>query len=144
MLLGSMYAGMAFCNAPVGAIHALAYPLACHHGMSHGESNSMIMARVMEFNAPVATKEYAEIAPYMFEDLKEESCNNEEMTNKLISKVKQLVPDLGIKTRLSQVGIKLNDIDFLAGEGIKQQRLLPNNIRHVTLEDTKEIYRSIL
>jgi alcohol dehydrogenase len=83
-----MYAGMAFCNAPVGAIHALAYPLGCHHGISHGVSNSLIMARVMEFNAPEATKEYAEIAPCMFEELKEGSCSNEEMTGKLIDKVK--------------------------------------------------------
>lgn len=88
MLLGSMYAGMSFCNAPVGAIHALAYPLGCHYGMSHGESNSMIMSRVMEFNAPVATKLYAELAPCIFEDLKEGSCSDEEMTDQLIQKVK--------------------------------------------------------
>ena len=69
MLLGSMYAGMAFCNAPTGAIHALAYPIGCHHGVSHGVSNSLIMPRVMEFNAPCAIKEYSELAPCMFESL---------------------------------------------------------------------------
>jgi len=144
MLLGSMYAGMAFCNAPVGAIHGLAYPLSCHHGMSHGESNSVTMPAVMEFNAPVATKMYAEIAPYMFADLKEGSGTDDEITAKLVDRCKNLVPDLGIKPKLSQWGIKESDLDFLADEGLKQQRLLPNNPRHVTKEDAVDIYKNLL
>ena len=43
------------------------------------------MPRIMEFNAPCAIKEYAEIAPCMFEEL-EENCSNEEMTGKYIEK----------------------------------------------------------
>jgi len=77
MLLGALYAGMSFCNSPTGAIHGLAYPLSCHYGMTHGESNSVAMPAVMEFNAPVATTQYAEIAPCMFQDLKVGSCTDE-------------------------------------------------------------------
>jgi alcohol dehydrogenase class IV len=43
MLLGSMYAGMAFANAPVGAVHALAYPIGSHFHVPHGLSNSLVL-----------------------------------------------------------------------------------------------------
>lgn len=43
MLLGSMYAGMAFANAPVGAVHALAYPIGTHFHVPHGLSNSLML-----------------------------------------------------------------------------------------------------
>ena len=52
MLLGSMYAGMSFANAPVAAVHALAYPIGSHFKVPHGFSNSLVLPRVMEFNAP--------------------------------------------------------------------------------------------
>jgi alcohol dehydrogenase len=43
MLLGSMYAGMAFANSPVGAVHVLAYPIGSHFHVSHGLSNSLML-----------------------------------------------------------------------------------------------------
>jgi alcohol dehydrogenase class IV len=43
MLLGSMYAGMAFANSPVGAVHALAYPIGSHFKVPHGLSNSLML-----------------------------------------------------------------------------------------------------
>ena len=65
MLLGSLYAGMSFANSPVGAVHALAYPVGCW-GVPHGLCNSLLLPRVLEFNAPAASKLYAEIAPICF------------------------------------------------------------------------------
>jgi alcohol dehydrogenase class IV len=47
MLLGSMYAGMAFANAPVGAVHALAYPIGTHFHVPHGLSNSLMLPYVV-------------------------------------------------------------------------------------------------
>lgn len=55
MLLGSMYAGMSFANAPVAAVHALAYPIGSHFKVPHGFSNSLVLPQVMEFNAPAAS-----------------------------------------------------------------------------------------
>jgi len=59
MLLGSCYAGMAFTNAPVAAVHALAYPLGTHFHLSHGHSNSLVLPPVLEFNLLKAQEEYA-------------------------------------------------------------------------------------
>ena len=54
MLLGSMLAGMAFANAPVAAVHALAYPLGGHFHVPHGLSNALVLPYVLEFNMPEA------------------------------------------------------------------------------------------
>ena len=54
MLLGSMLAGMAFANAPVAAVHALAYPLGGHFHVPHGLSNALVLPHVLAFNMPEA------------------------------------------------------------------------------------------
>ncbi|GMI38664.1 hypothetical protein TeGR_g5776 [Tetraparma gracilis] len=88
MLYGSMLAGMAFGNAPVGAVHALAYPLG--------------------------------------------------------SIFKGLVDDLGIPRSLGSLGVKEKDLGALCDEGMKQTRLLPNNVRELGREEAAKIYQSIM
>ena len=61
MLLGSMLAGQAFANAPVGAVHALAYPLGGHFHLSHGHTNALVLVEVLKFNAPECKQLYAEL-----------------------------------------------------------------------------------
>jgi alcohol dehydrogenase len=61
MLLGACLAGQAFANAPVAAVHALAYPLGGHYHIPHGLSNSLVLPSVLEFNAPEASELYAEL-----------------------------------------------------------------------------------
>jgi alcohol dehydrogenase class IV len=51
MLLGSMFAGLAFANSPVGAVHALAYPIGSHFHIPHGLSNSLMLPHVIRFNS---------------------------------------------------------------------------------------------
>ena len=62
MLLGAMMAGKAFANAPVGAVHALAYPLGGHFHLPHGLCNSLVLGSTLRFNLPAATDAYAELA----------------------------------------------------------------------------------
>jgi len=113
-----MYAGMAFANSPVGAVHALAYPIGSHFKVSHGLSNSLVLSRILEFNAPVAAKEYAEIAPCMFPEI--ERGTDAEVCDRWIEKVRQMGIELEIPQRLSDVGIKESDLDFIAAEAMKQ------------------------
>ena len=62
MLYGAMLAGQAFANAPVAAVHALAYPLGGHYHIAHGLSNSLVLPHVLRFNLSEATQAYAELA----------------------------------------------------------------------------------
>jgi alcohol dehydrogenase len=54
MLLGACLAGQAFSNAPVAAVHALAYPIGGIFHVPHGLSNSLVLPHVMRFNMPAA------------------------------------------------------------------------------------------
>lgn len=62
MLLGACMAGQAFSNAPVAAVHALAYPIGGIFHVPHGPSNPLVLPHVLRFNLPQADKLYAELA----------------------------------------------------------------------------------
>src|SRR6202007_914749 len=62
MLLGAMFAGQAFANSPVAAVHALAYPIGGIYHVPHGLSNALVLPHVLKFNAEAAAQLYAELA----------------------------------------------------------------------------------
>ncbi len=139
MLLGALFAGQAFANAPVSAVHALAYPIGGHYHVPHGLSNSLVLPHVMRFNLPVASKEYAELGRDLFDDLG--SVNDLAAGAKLISALEQLIVDVKLETRLSEVGIEKQALPQLAESAMLQTRLLVNNPREVNYEDALQIYR---
>lgn len=85
MLLGSLYAGMAFANSPCGAVHGLAYPIAAHFHVSHGHSNTMMLPAVLKYTAVEAYDMYAELAPCMFPQIN--SGTNQEKTARWIESI---------------------------------------------------------
>ena len=139
MLIGATLAGQAFANAPVGAVHALAYPIGGQYHVPHGLSNSLVLPHVMRFNLPVASKDYAELAHDLFDDLGDSS--NLVAGARLISALEQLMIDVDLETRLSQVGIAESALPQLAESAMLQTRLLVNNPREVAYEDALQIYR---
>ena len=139
MLLGALFAGQAFANAPVSAVHALAYPIGGHYHVPHGLSNSLVLPHVMRFNLPVASKEYAELGRDLFDDLG--SVNDLAAGAKLISALEQLIVDVKLETRLSEVGIEKQALPQLAESAMLQTRLLVNNPREVNYEDALQIYQ---
>ncbi|MEO1600699.1 MAG: iron-containing alcohol dehydrogenase, partial [Pseudomonadota bacterium] len=144
MLLGSMLAGMAFANAPVAAVHALAYPLGGHFKVPHGLSNALVLPHVLAFNreAPEAARAYAELAPLIFTDLASQA--PEARVAALIDRLAALGPELGMAARLSEVGVGHNHLPMLAEDAMKQQRLLVNNPREMTYEAALAIYTAAL
>lgn len=140
MLLGAMLAGQAFANAPVAAVHALAYPLGGNYHIPHGLSNSLVLPYVLRFNGPAAAELYAEIAGLIMPDklLPDDPIAVTEM---LADHFLVLAADLGLQTTLRQMDIAENDLPKLARESMLQQRLLINNPREVNLNDSLAIYR---
>src|SRR5688572_28843939 len=63
MLLGAHLAGLAFSNAPVAGVHALAYPLGGLHHLPHGVTNALMLRHVLQHNSEAAREHYAELAP---------------------------------------------------------------------------------
>jgi len=138
MLMGSMLAGMAFTNAPVAAVHALAYPLGGHFHVPHGLSNALVLPHVLEFNMPEAENLYAELAPVIFPDL--EGKTHAQKIDGMLKGIASLSPDLGLETTLREVGVEEKDLVMLAEDSMKQTRLLVNNPREVSYEDALAIY----
>ncbi len=142
MLLGSMLAGMAFANAPVAAVHALAYPLGGHFKVPHGLSNALVLPYVLDFNMEGAAHQYAELAPIIFPELAGKS--EQEACKGMVEGFKAMGPELGMKSKLSEVGVNHNNLPMLAEDAMKQQRLLVNNPREMTYEAALDIYTQAL
>ena len=140
MLLGAMLAGQAFANAPVAAVHALAYPLGGNYHIPHGLSNSLVLPHVLRFNAPAAAELYAELAPIILPG-RELPSDPLEVSELLAEHFLQLAADLGLQTQLSQMNIAESDLPKLAEEAMLQQRLLINNPRELSLDDVLSIYQ---
>ena len=142
MLLGAMLAGQAFANAPVAAVHALAYPIGGHFHVSHGLSNSLVLPHVLRFNLPAAANAYAELAPIVFPSIAPGA--PQAMAAAMIEGFETLIPSLGLETRLTQVGIEAAHVPMMAEDAMKQTRLLVNNPREVTYDDATAIYSGAL
>ncbi|MEH6635416.1 MAG: iron-containing alcohol dehydrogenase [Halioglobus sp.] len=140
MLLGACLAGQAFANAPVAAVHALAYPLGGHYHIPHGLSNSLVLPAVMEFNAPEASGLYAELAEIVIGA--PVAGGADAKTSALIDAMRQLIDDVSLPATLHLAGVDEDKLEMLAEDAMLQQRLLVNNPRDVAYDDALAIYRA--
>lgn len=137
--MGSLLGG--FCLGPVNtaAVHALSYPLGSTFHLAHGLTNALLLPYVMEYNLPASIRRYASVAIAL-------GCQHgkdEEQTAKEgIEKIKSLLQECNIPSRLRDVGIPETAIPQLAEEAMKIQRLLKNNPRTIELEDAVKIFKA--
>ncbi|WP_271409685.1 iron-containing alcohol dehydrogenase [Pseudomonas sp. Q1-7] len=141
MLLGACLAGQAFANAPVAAVHALAYPLGGHFHIPHGLSNALVLPHVLAFNAEVAAPLYAELAPLVLGG-KLRPGSAASLTEQLIVELAEFSTRSGLPTRLREAGVPEAMLPRLAGDAMLQQRLLVNNPREVSEAQALAIYQA--
>ena len=137
MLLGAMLAGQAFANAPVAAVHALAYPLGGHFHLPHGLSNALVLPHVLRFNIDHAADQYAALADALLPGLQGDSLTR---ATAFIEHIEALAAATRLPMRLRDHGIGEADLDRLAGDAMQQTRLLMNNPRELLLADARAIY----
>jgi alcohol dehydrogenase class IV len=140
MLLGSLLAGMAFANAPVGAVHALAYPLGGHYQLPHGLTNSLVLLPVLKFNLPAAESLYAELGRAILPELN--SVSDALAASNFIEAIAAHVITMPYAQRLREVGVKEHELEMLARDAMNVQRLLINNPRDVQFTDALSLYQS--
>ncbi len=140
MLLGSLFAGMAFANAPVGAVHALAYPLGGHYHLPHGLSNSLVLGPVLEFNLPAAEAQYAELGRAILPELA--TAADDTAACAFVAAIGERVAAMPYAQTLHEAGVKEDDLPMLATDAMNVQRLLVNNPRDVAYDDALAIYRA--
>ncbi|WOE76376.1 iron-containing alcohol dehydrogenase [Alterisphingorhabdus coralli] len=137
MLRGSMIAGQAFANSPVGAVHALAYPLGGIFHVPHGLSNALVMPHVLRFNLDAAAPLYAELADALHLNAPDGEIAKAEA---FIGYLEQLSIDSGAPQRLRDIDIPEDSLDRLADDAMLQERLLINNPREMTRDAAREVY----
>lgn len=135
--LGSLYGGLGLGPVNTAAVHALSYPLGGEFHIAHGLSNAVLLPYVMKFNTESAVDKYAEVAIALGA---KEGKDNHETAQNGVEKIFHLCEELNIPMKLSALKIPKDAIDRMAEGAIKVVRLLKNNPRKVTLEDTKNIY----
>ncbi|WP_174732741.1 iron-containing alcohol dehydrogenase [Mesobacillus harenae] len=137
---GSYMAGLAFFNAGVAGVHALAYPLGGQFHLAHGESNAVLLPYVMGYIRKSCPKRMADIlnalggnATYLSE---------EEASYKCVEELQRIVKDVGIPQTLAGFNVPESALESLTQDGVKQKRLLERSPLPLGESDIREIYRA--
>ena len=141
MAVAQYIAGMAFSNVGLGVVHGMAHPLGAIFDIPHGVANALLLPTIMEFNAPAALPKYVEIAKAM--NVYKEGMTQEEAATAAVDAVKALSIKVGIPQRLTDFGIKEEDLPRLAASAFTDV-CTPGNPREVTEEIILDLYKKVL
>lgn len=141
MAIASLEAGTAFSNAILGAVHALAHPLGGVYDMHHGIANSILLPVVIKRNIAYATLKYARLANAMGIDTRNKT--PAEAASLVPCQIEGLIKELGIPTKLSQLGVKARDIPRLARDAAGDLCMMTNP-QKFGVEEIEEMYREAL
>lgn len=141
MALGQYIAGMGFSNVGLGIVHSMAHGLSALYDTPHGVACAIILPTGLKYNAPVAGKRYRAIGEAMgVPGIAEMS--DEDAANAAIEAVIKLSTDVGIPQNLRGI-LKEEDIEFLS-ESAYADACRPGNPRDTSVEEIKELYKSLL
>lgn len=139
--LGSLYGGLCLGPVNTSAVHALSYPLGGEFHVAHGLANAILLPEVLAFNMDSNVKKHADIAVAMGA---ERVGSDLEVAKKGVEILRKLVRYCGIPAKLTDLGVDPSMLDKLAENALTVQRLLKNNPKDLTLDDAKNIYKSLL
>lgn len=146
MLFGAMLAGQAFANAPVAAVHALAYPLGGRCHLSHGHSNAMVLTEVLRFNRMEAHAEqqYAELMQHLDSQYAITTPKQQSLAcDAFIERMQAHLDRSGLPLQLQALSIDKDLLSTLAEDAMLQTRLLQNNPRPLNYQNALDIYQAI-
>jgi alcohol dehydrogenase len=141
MAYAEYLAGIAFNNASLGYVHAMAHQLGGFYNLPHGVCNAVLLPHVEAFNKDVVPERFVLIADAMGVDVS--TMHTDEAAEAAIDAIKDLAATIGIPTGLSELGAKEEDLQVLAENAMKDVCGLTNP-REANLEEIIAIYRSAL
>lgn len=142
MALAQYIAGMGFSNVGLGIVHSMAHPLGAVYDTPHGVANAIILPVVMAYNAQATGEKYRDIAKAMGVE-GTESMSVEEYRSAAVEAVAKLSKDVGIPAKLSDVGVKEKELDFLS-ESAFADVCTGGNPRDTSVTEIKELYKSMM
>lgn len=140
MMMASLMAGLAFSNASLGLVHAMAHSLGGLRNLPHGECNALLLEKVIEYNYPAAASKYDQLAMPMGIVLDDLDPHHRAL--RITEKVADLRKDLNIIHTLSEMGVLSEDLPRLA-EFAQQDPCLATNPRETVPEIIENIYKKI-
>lgn len=141
IMLASLQAGLAFSNASLGAVHAMAHSLGGYLDLPHGESNALLLEHVLRFNYSAAEDRYQRIGQALGLDLAGVPAIRRE--KRITEALQTLRESCGIRDGLIARGVSRSAIADLAPPAIRDACLFTNP-RRANLADIKTIYAEAL
>ena len=141
MLLGSLQAGLAFSNASLGAVHALAHSIGGFLDLPHGECNALLLEHVVRFNFESAPERYRQIGESMGIDLR--GMTERERAKRITEALNGLRNRVGVVDSLASRGVRTADISELAVHALEDACLVTNP-RRANSADIQAIYGDAL
>jgi alcohol dehydrogenase class IV len=136
MAMASLIAGASFANAGLGAVHAIAHPVGAQFAVAHGTANGIVLPYVMEYCLMANYPKFRDIAIAMGKDVL--GLTAREAAALSVEAVEELKMDVGIPTRLSDIGIPADALEGIVRDAAIF-RLLPNSPRRLGIEDLRII-----
>ena len=143
MQVAAFYGGLAITASGTTGVHALSYPLGGKYHIAHGVSNAMLLVPVMKFNEPVCRERFAQC----YDRCAHDGSNLQTVEEKsawIINRLDEIVKHLEIPTSLKEFGVPESDLEGLVESGMQVKRLLVNNMREITPDDARNIYRQVM
>ncbi|MDC7713082.1 L-threonine dehydrogenase [Vogesella sp. LYT5W] len=141
MAYAQFLAGMAFNNASLGYVHAMAHQLGGFYDLPHGVCNALLLPHVEAFNASVAAGRLADVAAAMGEDVA--ALDAAAAAECCLAAIRRLAADIDIPASLSQLGVQEADIPLLAANALKDACGLTNP-RPASQAEIEAIFRQAL
>jgi alcohol dehydrogenase len=141
MCYAQYLAGMAFNNASLGHVHAMAHQLGGFYDLPHGVCNAILLPHVERFNLIARMDRFADIAVAMGENI--EGLSARAAADVALDAIKTLSNDIGIPTGLAELGVKEADLKIMA-ENAQKDACGLTNPRCPTLDDVVQIYKNAL
>ncbi len=142
MMLGSLFAGLAFSNAILGAVHAMAHSLGGFLDLPHGRCNAILLDHVMAYNFEAAPDRYTAIGRAMGAEIPEGALQDEAREH-MVAAIRALKSKVGATETLGSLGVRAEDLPALAAKAAADPCLLTNP-RAMGEKELAEIYAKAL
>jgi alcohol dehydrogenase class IV len=124
MLIAATMAGIAFDNAQVGLVHAIAHTVGARHRVHHGTANAIALPHVLRFNADVAAEAYREAGLAM--GVETTGMPDEAAVDEVARAIERLVASVGLPTRYRDVGVPEADLPAIAEVSLSDGAIVYN------------------
>ena len=136
MLIGSLFAGIAFSHARLGDVHAMSHPVSAYFDVAHGVANAVLLPTVVDYNMTYANEKYK----YIYDCICEKPLSDDTFTPEMLAaEIRVLNDELGIPSSLSEVGVDSSLFDKMADDAMKSGNIIVNP-RPTTKKDILALY----